>query len=142
MLQDAILDFIVLPVDRPEGWFHFSVVVLQLDGNYDIQFREDCAMKHTIVELLQSLFDMYNHVYVLNIDKLNILKSIIPEVGARLIHNHMNVPAVIFPEDVLSVVEMKRYNYTRDYLLSNQPSYLLDSTHVNILSVKKYLQTR
>lgn len=140
--NECVIDFAVQPVNKTSRCHHFALTVLRLD-NYAIITYEDCESFNYIVNVFESISESFDRIYVINVDMLEKLKLIIPETTASIIYNYAHVPAILFPEEVMTKTELDRFNYTKDdNLLQAQPSYSLDRIYINIQCVKLYMQKK
>lgn len=141
MQNKCVVDFSIQPVNQTTGCCYYSLAILHLE-NYIIYTHEDCAKYNCIINMFEDISKTFDTIYVINADKLKQLKFIIPETTANVIYNYATVPAVLFPEEVMTEIELNKFNYTTDDNLLKQPSYSLDRTYINIQCVKLYLQKK
>lgn len=139
--NECVIDFSVQEVNQTTGCCYYSLAILHLE-NYTIYTHEDCTSYNYMINMFENISKTYDVIYVINADRLRQLKFIIPETTASVIYNCAAVPTVLFPEEVMTEIELNRFNYTTDNNLLQQPSYSLDRTYINIQCVKLYLQKK
>lgn len=137
--MSIVLDFNIETYNQTLNCTPFSIIVLDL-CTLNVNEREDCAFNtNTMIEIFENIINKYDNIYVLNMDKSNQIKNILPETNIKIIYNYINVPAVLYPQETLTETEINTFNFTTDFYLSKEPSYALDTTFINIMTLRKYL---